>query len=75
MSKVVAVAGRKTEKYRTNFVVVLYVNVNNEDIEVKVNQWLKDNENLFDVVDIKLSECQNKTVVLIHYRKKEENNY
>ena len=68
-----AKACRKTGKYRTNFVAVLYVDVNNEDFEDKVNQWLQEKEDLFDIVDIKLSECQNKTIVLIHYKKKETN--
>ena len=65
-----AVAKRVTGKYTTNFVRVLYVNVNNEDIEGKVNQCILDNEGS-DVVDIKLSECQAKTVVLILFKKKE----
>ena len=68
-----AVASRKTGKYTTNFVRVLYVNVNNEDIEGKVNQCILDNEGS-DVVDIKLLECQAKTIVLIHFKKKETEN-
>ena len=67
-----AVAKRIAGKYSTNFVRVLYVDVNEEDIEDKVNQCLKDNDD-FDVVDIKLSKCQTKTVVLIRFKKKEKN--
>ena len=68
-----AVAIRKTGKYTTNFVRVLYVNVNDEDIEDKVNYCIFDNKGS-DVVDIKLSECQAKTIVLIHFKRKETEN-
>ena len=44
---------------------------NIENIQEKVNQWLQVNDKYVDVVDIKLYECQNKTVVLIFYKKKE----
>ncbi|MBR4147862.1 MAG: hypothetical protein IKU00_08250 [Bacteroidales bacterium] len=55
----------------TNSVKVFHDNI--EEIQDKVNQWLQVNDKYVDVVDIKLSECQNKTIVLIHYKKKETN--
>ena len=68
-----SIANKKTGKYTINFVRVLYVNVNDEDIEDKVNRCIFENEGS-DVVDIKLSECQAKTVVLIHFKRKETEN-
>ena len=67
-----AVAKRETGKYTANYVRVLYVNVNDEDIEGKINKCIYENDDS-DVVEIKLSECQTKTIVLIHFRRKETN--
>ena len=66
-----AVAKRETGKYTTNYVKVLYVNVNDDDIEGKVNLCIKDNDDS-DVVDIKLSACQTKTIVMIHFRRRRQ---
>ena len=66
-----AVARRKTGKYTTNFIRVLYFNVNDEDIEGKVNLCINDNDDS-DVVDIKLSECQAKAIVLIHFKRRRQ---
>lgn len=68
-----AVAKRETGKYRTTFVKEIYVN--SGDVEKELNQWLEENEEKVEVVDIKVSSCyfrdlQTKTIVLIFYRKK-----
>lgn len=67
-----SILSKKTGLYTTNFVRVLYFNVNDEDIEDKVNHCIAENDDS-DVVEIKLSECQTKTIVLIHFRRKETN--
>lgn len=54
---------------RTYGVQLFHDNI--ENIQDNVNQWLQVNDKYVDVVDIKLSECQNKTVALIFYKKKE----
>ena len=68
-----AVAKRETGKYRTTFVKEIYVN--SGDVEKELNQWLEENEEKVEVVDIKISSCyfrdlQTKTIVVIFYRKK-----
>ena len=62
------------DKYRKTFAKVFYVNSDN--IEDKLNEWLSENEQEFEIVDIKLSscyfrDCQTKTIVLILYKKTE----
>lgn len=65
---------KKTGLYRTHSVKVFCFNTEDlNNIENEVNRWLQEYDDHFDVVDIKLSECQNKTVILIHYKKKEAN--
>ena len=61
-------------KYRTTIAKVLYVN--SEDLEIELNKWLSENEDDFEITDIKLSscyfrDCQTKSVVVILYKKKE----
>ena len=71
-----AVLGKKpvsVSRYQTTFVKEIYVN--SEDVEKELNRWLKDNEDDYEIVDIKVSSChfrdlQTKTIVLIFYRKK-----
>ena len=68
-----AVAKRETGKYRTTFVKEIYVN--SGDVEKELNQWLEENEEKVEVVDLKISSCyfrdlQTKTIVVIFYRKK-----
>jgi hypothetical protein len=54
---------------RTYGVQLFHDNI--ENIQDKVNRWLQVNDKYVDVVDIKLSECQDETVILILYKKKE----
>ena len=68
-----SIGGRYSGKYRTTFAKVIYAN--SSDVEKELNQWLKENENDYEIVDIKLSSChfrdlQTKTIVLILYRRK-----
>ena len=70
------VLGKKpvsVSRYQTTFVKEIYVN--SEEVENELNQWLKDNEEDYEILDIKVSSChfrdlQTKTIVLIFYRKK-----
>ena len=70
------VLGKKpvsASRYQTTFVKEIYVN--SEEVENELNQWLKDNEEDYEILDIKVSSChfrdlQTKTIVLIFYRKK-----
>ncbi len=67
--------GKNPQKsYQTTFVKEIYVN--SEDLEKELNQWLKDNEDNYNIMDIKISSCyfrncQTKSVVVILYKKKE----
>lgn len=69
--------GKNPQKsYQTTFVKEFFVN--SEDVEKELNQWLKDNEENYEIVDIKISscyfrDCQTKTIVLILYREKANN--
>ena len=73
------VLGKKpvpVSRYQATFVKELYVN--SEDVETELNQWLKDNEENFEIMDIKISscyfrDCQTKTIVLIFYRETDKN--
>ena len=68
-----AVSSGKHTHHQTTFVKEIYVN--SEDVEKELNQWLKFNEEEYEIVDIKVSSChfrdlQTKTIVLIFYREK-----
>lgn len=52
------------------------IHANSEDVEEMLNDWLRKNEDDFDIVDIQMSSChfrdlQTKTTILILYKKKE----
>ena len=72
-----SVLGKKpvsASRYQTTFVKEIYVN--SEDVEEELNQWLRLNEEEYEIVDIKVSSChyrnmQTKTLVLIFYRHKQ----
>ena len=72
-----SVLGKKpvsASPYQTTFVKEIYVN--SEDVEEELNQWLRLNEEEYEIVDIKVSSChyrdmQPKTLVLIFYRHKQ----
>jgi 5'(3')-deoxyribonucleotidase len=68
-----AISSGKHKYHQTTFVKEIYVN--SEDVEEELNQWLRLNEEEYEIVDIKVSSChyrdlQTKTIVLIFYRKK-----
>ena len=71
-----AVLGEKpvpVSRHQTTFVKEIYVN--SADVEKELNRWLEDNEEDYEILDIKVSSChfrdlQTKTIVLIFYRKK-----
>ena len=71
-----AVLGEKpvpVSRHQTTFVKEIYVN--SADVEKELNRWLEDNEEDYEIMDIKVSSChfrdlQTKTIVLIFYRKK-----
>lgn len=68
-----AISSGKHKYRQTTFVKEICVN--SEDVEEELNQWLRLNEEEFEILDIKVSSChyrnlQTKTIVLIFYRKK-----
>ena len=71
-----AVLGEKpvpVSRHQTTFVKEIYVN--SADVEKELYRWLEDNEEDYEIMDIKVSSChfrdlQTKTIVLIFYRKK-----
>ena len=61
------------DRYRITFAKVIYAN--SSDVEKELNKWLEENEQVYEIVDIKLSscyfrDCQTKTIVLILYKKR-----
>lgn len=65
---------------QVTFVKMFYVN--SEDVkenEEMLNQWLKEHEKVYEIVNINLSSCyyrdlQTKTTILILYKKRISNN-
>lgn len=61
------------DRYRITFAKVIYAN--SSDVEKELNQWLEENEQVYEIIDIKLSscyfrDCQTKTTILILYKKR-----
>ena len=67
-----SISNKRTDKYRKTFVKVFQSDIKN--IQDELNSWIKENEEDFEIVDIKLSsDCQSKAVAMVVFRHVEEN--
>lgn len=56
--------GDREYKYQKSFVKVFHVNY--EDMEKELNDWVKNNEEKYEIVDINFSiDCQDRVVVMV----------